>query len=174
MAEPFVPSAEHVVVLYTETTEIRGRLETRPPCRLMDALNDRDRPFLLLTEATIRSLFPAPEADEVRASSVLVRKKYILLAWLMEENEVHERVEYIVPRLAQSVVLHVGPFIVRGAVHLMGTTSLVQAWDTLRDDFFALTDASALSAVSPGLTLGGGLMAAVQRDQVAAIREVQK
>lgn len=174
MAEPFVSSGEHLVALCTETSEIRGRLEIRPPRRLIDALNDRDRPFLLLTEATIRSLFPVPEADEVRASSVLVRKKHILLAWLMEESGVHERAEHTVPRVAQSVVLHVGPFIVRGVVYLMRMTSLVQAWDTLRDDFFALTDASASSAVSPGLTFWGGLMAAVQRDQVAAIREVQK
>ena len=149
MAEPFVPCAEDIVALYTETTGIRGCLETCPPRRLIDALNDRGRPFLLLTEATIRSLFPAPEADEVRASSALVRKKHIFLAWLIEESGVHERAEHIVPRVTQSVVLHMGPFIVRGVVHLMGTTSLIQAWETLRDDFFALSDASISSAASP-------------------------
>lgn len=163
--------ARHKVALYSDSYEMKGTLATRPPRRFLDILNDRFRLILPLTEASIRPLVTEPGTRPLAVPSLIVNKEGIIMAWLIEETKVPGAEFVTVHKVARSVTAYVGPFVIRGQMHAVQETTLLQALDAISEDFIALTEPSAVCVTSPWLSLKKGIIAAVRKSSLAALQE---
>lgn len=163
--------ARHEVALYTDSFEVRGTLVTRPPRRILDILNDRFRLILPLTEALIRPLVAEPGTRPLAVPSLIINKEGIIMGWLIEETKA-PRAEFItVHKVARPVTAYVGPFVIRGQMHAVQESTLLQALDAVTEDFIALTEPSAVCVTSPWLSLKEGIIAAIRKSSIAALQE---
>lgn len=165
-----IPSATHEVALYSEHFEVRGLLETRPPRRLLDVLNDTQIHLLSLLEASIRPLAQELEGAPVVSPSLIVDKKQIIVAWLVEEAKVEASEFKAIAKVPRKVRVYAGHFVLWGDFHALEDATLIQAVDGIREEFFPLTAPSLVSLSTPWLSLENGLLAAVQRDRVTAVQ----
>ncbi len=165
-----IPSATHEVALYGEHFEVRGQLETRPPRRLLDILNDTQIHWLALHEASIRPLAQELEGAPVVSPTLIVDKKEIIVAWLVEEAKVEASEFAAIAKVPRKVRVYAGPFVMWGDFHAMEDATLIQAVDGVREEFFPLTGPSLVSLSTPWLSLEDGLLAAIQRDRVTAVQ----
>lgn len=159
------------VALYSDSFEIRGTLVTRPPRRILDILNDRFRLILALTEISIRPLVAEPGPRPLAVPSLIINKEGIIMAWLIEETKVPSAEFTTIHKVARPVTAYVGPFVIRGRMHTIQETTLLQALDAVTEDFIALTEPSAVCLTSPWLSLKEGIIAAVRKSSVAALQE---
>ncbi len=161
----------HEVALYSDSYEMRGTLVTRPPRRFLDILNDQFRLILSLTEASIRPLAAESGTSPLAVPSLIVNKEGIIMAWLIEETLV-SRAEFVtIHKVARPVTAYVGPFVIRGQMHAVRETTLLQSLDAVTEDFIALTEPSAVCVTSPWPSFKEGIIAAVRKSSLAALQE---
>lgn len=171
MVEEIPDVARYAVVIFSEQFEMRGVLDMRPPRRFLDALNDRYRPIMTLTEAFIRPLVAGPGGRPLSVPSLVISKGSIILAWLLRETKVVASGFITIHKVARPVTVYLGPFVARGRLHTIQEATLGQALDAVTDDFIALTSPSLICLTNPSLSLQGGIIAAIRKDKIAALQE---
>jgi hypothetical protein len=162
--------AIHEIVAYTDRLEVRGEVHAWPPRRILDVLNNTQIPYLTVEQASVLPLSRWGRAQPTVAESIVLNKAEIALVWLIKETEVESSEFATVYKVPQSVVAYVGSFVAQGTMHILRDTTLSQALDAVREQWFALTDPSVLCLPVAELTLTGGLVLSVNKDRVMALQ----
>ena len=158
------------LILYSGHLEIRGTLEASPPRRLVDILNDPNRPLLALKRASILPLSGRAGSVPTSAPELTVRKEEIIVAWLVRESQVQSSDALLtVHKVHRPVIAYAEDFLIHGQYYMISENTLHQTLDTLHDDFFALTQPSLESVTHPDIVLKEGLLAAIQRRRLTAM-----
>ena len=162
--------AVHEIVAYTDRLEVRGEVHAWPPRRILDVLNNTQTPYLTVEQASVLPLSRWGRAQPTITESIVLNKAEIALVWLIKETEVESSEFATVYKVPQRVVAYIGPFVAQGTMHILRDTTLSQALDAVREQWFALTDPSVLCLSVAELTLAGGLVLSVNKDRVMALQ----
>jgi len=148
-----------------------------------DLLNASDRDFVLIEDATVRSL--AQEVgNELKSRSVLLRKENVIIGVPLEKSEVEEgAASYgsVSGSVSNKVVVKAGPFVISGVLQLPRSASLLQylidaAWVYLpMTDATVTHDAAAfVRFTSPFLVVNRNWVDALLEEPVATAVSVEQ
>lgn len=158
------------LILLSGHIEIRGTLEAIPPRRLVDILNDPNRPLLPLKQATILPFARRTGSLPAAVPGLTVPKEDIILAWLVRETNVQISDALLtVHKVHRPVVAYVDHFLIHGQFHMIQENTIQQSLDSLHQDFFTLTQPSLESLTFPQVALQDGLLVAIQRRRMTAV-----
>ena len=93
------------------------------------------------------------------------------MGWLIEETKVPSAEFITIHKVARPVTAYVGPFVIRGQMHTVQETTLLQALDAVSENFIAFTKPSAICVTTPWLSLEEGVIVAVRKSRIAALQE---
>jgi len=164
-----IPPATHEIAIYTDLLEVKGVITAWPPRRVLDVLNTKDMPLLTVERASMIPLSQWGKAQPTLAESIVLNKQEIVVVWPIRETNVETSDFVTIHKVPEKVIAYAGPFVIQGTIHVIREATLAQAWDSIREDFIALTDPSVFCLSAPQLTLRGGSVAAVNAQQTVAI-----
>ena len=152
------------VEFYTKSYQVSGDAEVNR-WRLADVLNDKSRPYVLLTNAVRLPLGGSAQASNemARAAQLLqVMKEAIVFAIPHETPEMElAKQQYLAGLYADrsqvGATSVTPPFELRGMVHLRRLAHLKQALEDLPVDFIPMTHVEAIYLPDPRLRIGADL-----------------
>lgn len=163
------PPAIHEIAVYTDLLEVRGQMKAWPPRRVLDVLNNKQTPLLTVEQASVIPLSRWGKAQPSLVEYVTLNKQEITFVWPIRETKVESSEFVTIHKVPQQIMAYAGPFILQGTVHIIRDTALGEAWDTIREDFVALTGPSAFCLTVPGLRLSEGSVVALNKNKTMAI-----
>ena len=165
--------AIHEVIAYTDQLEVRGEVRAWPPRRVLDVLNNTQTSFLAMDQVSVLPLSRWGTSQPAAVESIVLQKERILLVWLIKETEVEAAEFATVYKVPERVVAYVGPFVAQGIMHIVRESTVSQSLDGVRDQFIALTNPSLVCLSIAGLTLEGGLVLCLNKDNVMAVHKAR-
>jgi hypothetical protein len=122
--------------IITTTFQIQGRMETVGP--LLDFLNDKDRQFFILLDATAKSLTPGPMGQMTLPQ--LIVPKTDVIALVVEEAAARTSLQLL--KRVERCILYMPLLVCRGEFHLGADTRWTDMVSLVLGNFFAFTNAA--------------------------------